>query len=290
MRTFEEITYIIDEEKNSSTTTSQINSTSKTAIWNEWKNNVAYAHFVLEQSFEQHKAEVNWIINNKRPHNLLWYRNKALAFQYGFALINETDVYRTDYYDAATETWITATDDQVKASKVIKYAAVTEVQSTTESRLIVKIATEVDGELSPVPPEVFAAFKAYMNDIRDAGVKITVINYLPDILSLTIVIFRDPLVIDGNGNSILTGKRPVEDALKAFMKELPFNGELVLASLIDKLQGVQGVRIPHLIAAASKWIDPEVNNYGDFQQINVFKLPESGYFKIENFANISYVV
>jgi hypothetical protein len=154
----------------------------------------------------------------------------------------------------------------------------------------VKIATEIGTELQPISESEKEAFTAYMKEIRDAGVRITVINYLPDILQLTMQIYRDPLVIDSNGNSILTGKRPVEDAIKEYMKELPFDGELVLAHLIDKLQKVEGVRIPHLLSAASKWIDANINDYGAFQPINVKKIPISGYFKVEDFLNISYVV
>ena len=82
----------------------------------------------------------------------------------------------------------------------------------------------------------------------------------------------------------------MEDALKEFMRELPFNGELVLNSLIDKLQKTEGVKIPHLVSAASKWIDNDGVTYSNFENISVKKIPVSGYFEIENFDNIEYVV
>ncbi|MDO4224795.1 MAG: nucleotidyltransferase, partial [Bergeyella zoohelcum] len=162
--------------------------------------------------------------------------------------------------------------------------------SETESRLIIKIATEQGGELQPITTEQKASFEAYMKEIKDAGVKITVINYLPDILKLQMKIYRDPLVLDENGTSIRTGKKPVEEAIKTYLKNLPFDGELVLAHLIDELQKVEGVKIPHIILAESKWIDASVNNYGNFQPIEVKTIPTSGYFKVENFNGISYVV
>jgi hypothetical protein len=278
MRTFDEIKYIIVDAKNSSEALAELNSTSKVAIWNEWANNIAYAHYVLEQSFDQHKMEVLGYLTQLKPHTARWYRNKALAFQYGFDLVTDQDYFDNTGF----------TDEQIETSKIIKYSAVTEAE--IESRLIVKIATEIGTELQPISESEKEAFTAYMKEIRDAGVRITVINYLPDILQLTMQIYSDPLVIDSNGNSILTGKRPVEDAIKEYMKELPFDGELVLAHLIDKLQKVEGVRIPHLLSAASKWIDANINDYGAFQPINVKKIPISGYFKVEDFLNISYVV
>lgn len=277
-RTFEDIKYTIITGKEDSEALQALTSTSKAAIWLEVVNNIAYSHLTMEQQFDQHKAEINTMIANQKKGSPLWYRNMALAFQYGFDLITDTDQFNN----------AGKTNDEITASKVIKYAAVTE--ATSESRLIIKIATEVGGELSPVAPEVLNAFQSYLEEIKYAGVRVSVINYLPDIIRLSMIIYRDPLVIDANGTSILSGKRPVEDAVKAYMKELPFNGELVLAHLVDRLQKVEGVKIPHIVSASSKWIDANVDDYGNWQDIAVKTIPISGYFKIEDFLNIEYVV
>ncbi|GGG46933.1 nucleotidyltransferase [Epilithonimonas arachidiradicis] len=255
-----------------------LNSTSKVAIWRLWLWVFAYGSWVLETIFDKHQQLIEQLLSLLKPHTLRWYRNKVLQFQYGFDLIEDTDVFNNG----------SATDEEIAASKIIKYAAVTE--STTESRLIVKIATEDgSGVLAPIPDEVYPAFSAYMEEIKDAGVKITVINYLPDILKLLMTIYYDPLLLTADGVSIRTGRKPVEDALKEFMKELPFNGELILASLIDKLQATEGIKIPHLVNAQSKWIANNGVTYGNFENISVKKIPTSGYFQIENFDNISYV-
>lgn len=255
-----------------------LSSTSKTAVWRLWLYVVAYAIWVLEVLFDVHKQEVSDALLQLKPHTARWYRNKALAFQFGFDLYADTDVFNNESYN----------EEQISASKIIKYAAVTE--ATNESRLIIKIATE-DGnaELSPILPGQKESFDAYIEEIRDAGVKITTINYLPDILRLHIKIYYDPLVLTSSGVSILTAKKPVEIALKEFMKELPFDGELILSSLVDKLQQTEGVDIPHLVSAASSWIDGEGSDYGSFENISVKKIPISGYFKIEDFTNVEYI-
>lgn len=266
-------------KKESDSNLDALNSTSKTAIWRLWLYIVAYATNVLESLFDKHYTEVTSIITELKPHTMRWYRQKALAFQYGFDLISDTDIFDNG----------TATEEQITASKIIKYAAITE--ATTESRLVLKIATEDNaGKLAPITSGQESAFIPYIEEIKDAGVAITVINYLPDILKLNLRIYYDPLVLTSTGVSILTGKKPVEDALNEFMKELPFNGELVLNSLIDKLQKTEGVKIPHLVQAASKWIDTALDDYGNFENISVKKIPVSGYFEIENFDNIEYVV
>ena len=255
-----------------------LSSTSRTAIWRLWLWIFAYGSFVLETIFDRHRELIERLLSLLKPHTLRWYRNKVLQFQYGFDLIEDTDIFNN----------ANATTEEIEASKIIKYSAVTE--STTESRLIVKIATEdSNGVLSPIPDEVYPAFSAYIEEIKDAGVKITVINYLPDILKILMVIYYDPLLLTADGVSIRTGRKPVEDALKEFMKELPFNGELILASLVDKLQLTEGIKIPHLTNAQSKWIANNGTTYGNYENIAVKKIPTSGYFQIENFDNISYV-
>ena len=257
---------------------SVLSSTSKTAIWRLWLYVVAFAIWTMENLFDTHKAEVNSILSELKPHTKRWYRNKALAFQYGFDLYDDTDIFITEG----------VSEEQIIASKIIKYAAVTE--ATNESRLIVKIANEDDnGELSPISEGQKESFDAYIDEIRDAGVKITIINFLPDILRMHIQIYYDALVLTNSGVSISSGKKPVEIALKEFMKELPFDGELILNSLEDKLQNTEGVKKVKLVSIASSWINNEGTQYGNFENISVSKIPTSGYFKIENFDNIQYI-
>ena len=277
-RSIEQINNEIIKAKEAEPALAGLTSTSKVAIWRLWAYITAFVIYTLEQIFDQHKAEVLEALTQLKPHTARWYRNKALAFQYGFDLIPDTDKFNNQGF----------TEDQISASKIVKYSAVTEVE--TESRLIVKIATEQGGELQPISQGQKASFDAYINEIRDAGVRITTINYLPDILKLQMKIYRDPLVLNENGQSILSGEKPVEKAIKEYFKKLPFNGELVLAHLVDALQQVEGVKIPHIILAESKWIDAGVNDYGNYQPIEVKTIPISGYFKIENFDNINYIV
>ena len=277
-RTIEQIQNEILKTKETEVSLNGLNSTSKVAIWRLWIYIMAFAIHTLERVFDQHRKEVSEALSEQKPHTARWYRNKALAFQYGFDLLEDSDKFDNTGY----------TEDEINNSKIVKYSAVTE--SETESRLIVKIATEQSGELQPISQGQKASFDAYINEIRDAGVRITTINYLPDILKLQMKIYRDPLILNENGQSILTGEKPVEKAIKEYFKKLPFNGELVLAHLVDALQQVEGVKIPHIILAESKWIDAGVNDYGNYQPIEVKTIPISGYFKIENFDNINYIV
>ncbi|WP_199118720.1 hypothetical protein [Pedobacter sp. ASV28] len=277
-RSIEQIQAEIIQAKEGNSTLAQLNSTSKVAVWRLITYVMAVAIYTLEVLFDLHKAETDNKIAILKPHTQRWYRQKALSFQYGYHLATDADYYNNDGID----------DTLIEQSKIIKYSAVTE--ATGESRVIIKIATETADELSPITPEQKQAFDAYIFEIKDAGVNVSTINFLPDRLYLTMRIYYDPLVLDEQGNSILSGGRPVEEAIKAYLKEMPFDGELVLAHLVDRLQTVEGVRIPHIDNAESSWIDNNTNDYGTPQPINVKKVPVSGYFKVVDFSRISYVV
>lgn len=256
-----------------------LNSTSKVAIFRLFAYVVAYAIWLHESFFDQHTKEVNERLANEKAGNLPWYRTMALRFQFGFDLVADKD-----YFDNGT-----ATEEQISLSKIIKYAAVNEAEDN--SRVILKIAGETNGVLSDFDDlSQVEAIEAYINEIRVAGVQVTIINYKADRLYLNLQIKRDALVLDESGMSKLDANYPVNEALQEFMKELKFNGELQLSSLIDKIQLVTGILDATLISAESSWIDPALNGYGTPQPIFVSKIAESGYFEIVTFDNIGYVV
>jgi hypothetical protein len=252
------------------------NSISISAIYRRFIFIVSDAIRTLELLFDTHLKEVQEVIQQDKTHRPSWYVTQAKRFQYGFPLIPDTDKYDNTGF----------TDTQVADSMIVKYAAAT----PGGGQVYLKIATEIAGVLAPLPNPEKIAFDGYAKEFIDMGVKYIIINHLPDILLLNIQIFRDPLILDVNGMSILNGNYPVQDAINEYMKELPFNGELVLAHLIDKLQLAEGVVIPNLVNAESQSIDINTGVYNAAVPITVKTIPESGYFSIPDFNNITYVV
>lgn len=252
---------------------------SNTALESILFDTIAFIIYTLETLFDIHKVEMEEKFTNQKSGRPSWYRYMALQFQYGFALVTDKD-----YFDNGT-----ATEEQISASKIVKYAAVTQ----PPGRLVVKIAGEVNNVLSPIPAGALVSFIEYIEEIKWAGVDIDIINFLPDRLYLVLQIERDALVLDENGMSILNennpGSYPVNEAIQAYMKELPFDGQLVLAHLVDKLQKVPGVKIPTVLSAQSSWIDANIGGYGPPQPINIKTIPVSGYFEVQGFDNITYV-
>jgi len=275
-RTIQEIQTLILQAKAQEPALNELNSTSKVAIWRLWVYIISVAIWSLEKLFDLHRVDIDRRLAELKPHTARWYRSKALAFQYGFDLLTDSDKFNNTGH----------TEEQIEASKIVKYSAV--VESPNEGRLIVKIAGEQGEQLQPITDAQKQAFEAYLQEIKDAGVRLSVVNYQPDVLHLQMKIVYDPLVLDSNGQSIIHATKPIETAIKDYLKRLPFNGELVLAHLIDELQQAEGVRIPHLVLAQSKHIGTN-GNYGAFEAIEISKIPTAGYFTIDNFNDITYI-
>ncbi|MGV0854599.1 nucleotidyltransferase [Empedobacter brevis] len=277
-RTIPEIQESINKTKAGLEELKGLSSTSKVSIYRLWVYIMAFCIYTLERLFETHSNEVTKVLSEQKAHTPAWYRKQALDFQFGFTFNENVGLFDDE----------NATPEQIEASHIIKYCAVNE--SEDESTLVLKIAGETDGVLNPITTEQIKSFTAYIKRVRDVGVKVNVINYPADYLKLDLKIEYDPLVLDANGMNQRTGAFPVNNALNEFLKELPFNGELILAKLVDKLQLIEGVRIPTINAAWSKWIDPDQSDvYFEYSEIQIKRIPESGYFKLDLETTIDYV-
>lgn len=260
----------------------ELDTSSKTSIWTQMIEVVAFVIWNFQNAMNLHLSEIDEKIANQKVPNLRWYQNEALRFQYGFPLQEESDEFENGE----------ATDEQIEESKIIKYAAVTRYKTNGGIKISMKIAGEnADEELSKAKA---LAFKAYIEEIQAAGDNITIVNYLPDLLKLRFKICYDPLVLLENGMSILEGNYPVQDAIKAFLKDLPFNGELSVQKLERAILETEGVEDLQNLEVLSKWIEPG-SGYGYFQPIDISRIPKSGRFSLkddeenEDFTGITYI-
>ena len=107
---------------------------------------------------------------------------------------------------------------------------------------------------------------------------VTILNSPPDILKLAIRIIRNPLILNEEGMDVNSGKHTVKEAIKEYLKRLPFNGELSLQALTDAIQRVNGVKDVSIDNAQTKWLEGTI--WGNFQEVNISRIPESGYFTV----------
>jgi hypothetical protein len=226
---------------------------------------VAYAIWVLEMLFDTHKKEVADHIIEMKPHSLKWYANKAKAFQYGYDLTADSDIYDNS----------ALTDEQVAQSKLVSYAAAME----TETGIRLKVSKDFGGDLAPLSASELQAFSEYMARVKDAGVRLMIGSGEPDILRLSLEIYYNPLVLelyDGVLNRIDgTASDVVREGVKNYLKNLPFNGQLVLVYLVDALQAIEGIVIPHIVSAEAQYAQV-VTNFG------IKYAPDAGYIRLDD--------
>lgn len=222
---------------------------------------IAASIWTLEKLFDTHTAEVTDYIATMKPHSLRWYVEKAKAFLYGVPLIDGTDQHNTTGM----------TDEQINQAKIVTFAACTEDNAT----LYLKVAKAGP---APLTTDEKDAFIAYLHEIKDAGVRIDVISEQGDYLNLNMVIYYDPLLINANGESKADGTKPVEDAIKAYIENIPFNGEFRKNELEDAIQAVEGVVMVELGTIEHS----ETGAAGTFEEVIPYCKPVSGYFKFDH--------
>lgn len=217
---------------------------------------VAVAIWALEALFGVHKKEVDKALSERRPHRLKWYRNKVLEFQQGDTLLEDSDVYPVIN----------------ESKRVVKYAAA--VETPDSSKLYIKIAggtSKRDKLDDATAVEVYE----YLQQIKDAGVRIDLVNKSPDYFAVTLDIYYDAILDKEKVES------EVQKTIEDFIENLPFNGEYSNMALVDRLQQIDGVLIPELLEACSK---PHGTN-DNFAKINAKTLPQAGYFRIYDREN-----
>lgn len=190
--------------------------------------------WVLENLFEAHLSEVSEIAERKRPHTLLWYRDKALSFQYGCSLSEDSAVYDNSGM----------TDDEVAETQIVKKCSA-ETTSAIRPTIQIKAAKEDD----PLTPQELQSLQSYMSQVADAGLRVVCISGEPDVMELSITVLYDSLVIDSDGCRYIGGSYPVKETVTRHLSDLPFNGVFYPRMLESELMSQDGIKVAHVTLA-----------------------------------------
>ncbi|WP_027391773.1 hypothetical protein [Aquimarina latercula] len=251
---------------NEENTIDALTSDSKVSVWRVWVYIVAFVIFTLEMLWDIFRKEVDTLIEENELHNFPWYKKKALSFQYGQALVPETD-----YYD---NTGLTV--QQIQNRKIVKHVSVIRKISGGKGFLELKLAKEINGELIPLNAPEMEAFQGYMFLVADAGTFIEYISLPNDSLRLVLDIYYDPLVLYSDGQrKDGTDNQPVQKAINDFLYNLEFNGELILDRLLEHLRTVEGVKIPVIREAFTKF------GAFDYEPLDVSYIARAGYMRLD---------
>lgn len=221
---------------------------------------VATCVWTLETLFDRHHQEVTGLIDNLRPHTLLWYINKTKAFQSECALKPDSDLYDNTGL----------TEDDIAKKCIVKYAAAEEKNGI----VYIKVATGEKGKRTPLSEVEEEALTSYLKKVKDAGIKLKIVNEPADKFGIEIDIYYDPQILHGDDLYLIsTNKQPVHDTIASFVENLPFNGEYYNSSLINALLAVEGVILVDLKQATANG-----------EPITAKRVPAPGYFQVDKNA------
>lgn len=228
---------------------------SRVSIENLFFYIVACATWVLEQLFDRHRTDIENRIDTIMPHRPKWYRDKTLAFMQNRFLLPDTDRYDTAGMD----------ENEIEAARVVKFAAA--MENTDSSLLTIKVAGEKEGVRQPLDADTEKQLAAYIAEIKDAGVRINLVNRSADIFHCKVDIYYDPILLSEEVEN------RCREAIRNYVENLPFNGEYTHMALVDELQKVEGTRIVELISASAEGSDDSVPIV-----IDTRFTPSAGYF------------
>lgn len=220
---------------------------------------VACAVWVLENLFDQHRRDVERRIEDIIPHRPKWYRDKVLGFMKGKTLVPDTDHYDTEGMS----------EGDIEAARVVKYAAAGE--NADASILTIKVAGESDGVRQPLDAATEIQLLAYIGEIKDAGVRVNLVNQRADVFHCEVDVYYDAMLLPE------TVETQCRDTIRDYIENLPFNGEYSNMALVDELQKIEGVRIVEMSGATTE-VDGESTPTG----IDARFTPAAGYFSAGN--------
>ena len=258
-RTTREVYEAMLRDKESRSELAELSSSSTASIWRLLLWIVASAVNVAEQLWEAWKMEVDIELAELTPHRAEWYATKAKAYVKGKVLKPGSDEY-----DLAG-----MSDSEIEQLRVVKYAAA--VESRDYSRLYVKVAgADAGGRRTPLSDEEAVQVASYLNEVKDVGVRIVLVNKHADLYRCAVRVLYDPIL------SPEVVREQVRSAIAGYVENLEFNGEYSNMAMIDSVQRVAGVKIAEVERAT-------VEEYGTGSErgVNVRYTPVAGYMKPE---------
>jgi len=233
-------------------------STSAVAEWKIWTYIMAVAVKLVKVIINAFTADIMVKITNTRVGSLPWYASESKKFEYGNHLILLSDG-SLGYLIPNPEL------------RIISNAAVTENTETGDVYIKVCKINE-SGVLVKLDDAELLAFKNYINDIKTAGTKISIISYDADYIKYNMVVYYnlgyDPVAL----------KAEVLAALETYKVNLDFNGTVYKYKLLEAILEVPGVVTVNTTLMQSRAYNGSYTDMGTKTEL------ASGYF---NFASES---
>lgn len=184
---------------------------------------------LMEQVWDDFEARVSEVAASAPVLNARWYHDRALEYQHGDTLRYLPGQYRYGYETA---------DD---TKRCIRYAAVRDGINDSDGVPILRICYS-DKDRKAVSTEQSQAFQAYIRQIGAAGTHYQFVNGEPKELRIRLDLYRDPLLLDAEGNRLDgQGGKPVDQAVEAYLDSVDYGGTVHVSRLTQAILGAYGV-------------------------------------------------
>lgn len=221
-RTIDEIKAEIQLKISETPQLSALTGVSQASVWRLITYVAALAWFNLETMFDRFRAEVETRIGERQPGTAAWYIQKIKEFQPGDAI------------DPATMKYPVIDESK----RIVSAASYKKVEPGDDTPLLValfKVAKGESGSLEPLNSQEQSQLRNYIAAVGQVGVNTQVVSLNGDKLRITAEVFFDGI------NEPETVQTNVEAALNSYMRNLGFDGTVMLSKIVDSIQSVPGV-------------------------------------------------
>lgn len=268
-RTLTEIYNEAVEARNKYLELTELTNDSKMSIINAFTWVTSAAIYSFETLLDIFTTDISTVFNNRINGTPSYYANAMLKFQYGDELVVNNEGTSFSY----------AQEDITK--RIITHVSYQEIYSEEykDDVLLLKVATGGGSELGRLADEQLVAARAYLNQIKFAGVKCNVISRKGDVLIPRLTVYYDGAV----------SKEEMYDALDKsltnFITTLPFDSLIYTQKVIDAIQKTDHVTDVYINPKASVPQGIFIAQYndndqlGELQKIDRKAYTSSGYAK-----------
>lgn len=215
---------IVDIDAQIASNIPALNSPSLVAVWRLIRYVVALAIYTHETLWDIHKLELEEIASATISGTARWYADMVLKWQYGFPMTFNPGTYKYYYNDTTSAGAI--------ASRIVKHVAAIE----NSGGLVLKVAGDNSGVLSQLAPAEVIALETYIDRIKFAGARTSVISLPPDKIRFKADVYYDGVL------ALTDFKTQFEPAFEAYLRAIYFNGSYNTNEHIDALQNVAGFK------------------------------------------------
>nr|DAQ05173.1 MAG TPA: Baseplate structural protein [Bacteriophage sp.] len=239
-------------------------STSAASEWRSWVHCVAYAIHMFELALDTFKAETEVLAARSVAGTLSWYNERCHEFQLGYDLTFDTDTGRLGY------------DVMDESARIIKVASVIPSEDGT---VVFRVATQdEEGNIVPLSDTQLRNFTDYIEAIKFAGIRTSVISTYADTLRYELTVYYSP------SSTLDFVRRSVSEALDGFRASRRFGGTVYRHKMIEAVTETPGVVTAELRALSSKshWED-------SYRDIGAYADLYAGYFNYAGDCEIDFV-